>query len=243
MTEAYAYSYFDSQTHPLPIVHPLQRRMSPLQKAVLGAYHQLLQNFSFLLNEAEFQQAPIYFTSCSGEQEALQSCNSLIEQKAWPLSPKDFQHSVLNASLAYLSMVYQLHQPSFAFYEGYLGTDHILKLCDLRLRHKLDSCLILVHGEEGSATAARAEVLVIGQKSQAEGLKLVLSKQEESPSDALIFDEASLPLSLPFFGSAEGLYRSRKTKNLSGETYSYEWLPSTSDNGSSKPFRFLGKEE
>lgn len=143
---------------------PLFRRMTPLQKSVLLAFARLLEAHPDLLAMSPEAPPPIYFTSTFGEIGSMLRVTQAIDLKQLPVSPKDFQHSVLNASLAYLSMAYQWHQSTFALSGGYAAADATLYLAAHRLAGGIDSSSFLVHAAEWEEDQAQAEILFLNAR-------------------------------------------------------------------------------
>ena len=150
---------------------PLFRRMTPLQKSALLAVWSLGQRWPGLLAYLEQQSAPIFFTSAYGELGAMLRVTQTIHERQWPVSPKDFQHSVLNAAIAYLAMSHQWHQPAFALSGGYAAADTTLYLATQRIAGGIENCNVLIHAGETSTegkVGAQAEVLVFGDEARSE---------------------------------------------------------------------------
>ncbi len=143
---------------------PLWRRMTPLQKVVLSAMHKAMQTHKPLLERLSALEAPLYFTSAFGEVGAMLRVTQSLEENSLPISPKDFQHSVLNAALSYLAIEHKLHQAGFAISGGFASADVSLHLAARRIAAGLDAGAIVIHGHENGGSAgdnARAELLII----------------------------------------------------------------------------------
>jgi hypothetical protein len=168
MTSVYLNAWASADDQSIdPSLHsiPLFRRMTPLQKAVLQSLCVLGQRWPGIVDALTLSEAPVYFTSAFGEITAMLGVTGAIQREEWPVSPKDFQHSVLNAALAYLAISQAWHQSAFALSSGYATSDCTVYLATHRIKSGLESSNLLIHGAEvaeGDTVIARAEVLIFG---------------------------------------------------------------------------------
>ncbi|MBC7659160.1 MAG: beta-ketoacyl synthase chain length factor [Chitinophagaceae bacterium] len=152
--------------HPTLRLMPMWRRMTALQKSVMSVLVKAVTLDPALFEHLKHLDAPIYFTSAYGEVSAMLRVTQDIEANSLPISPKDFQHSVLNAAIAYLCMHQQSQQPGFALSGGYESQDLALHLAARRIAAGLDSAALIIHAHEWSDVDpknenARAELLVL----------------------------------------------------------------------------------
>jgi hypothetical protein len=138
------------------------RRMTALQKAIEVVVSAMKADqptaFAALWNNP---LVPVFFATAYGELTALFSLSGAILDRSLPVSPKDFQHSVQNASLAYLAMTEHLHNPMVSLSSGFLSADKAMFLVVRRLQAGLEPAALLIHGHEESKDCAEAECLVL----------------------------------------------------------------------------------
>lgn len=154
---------------------PLFRRMTALQKAVVLCYTQLSEAFPEAHALVLQAQAPLFLCSTYGELGPMLRVTKSIVDHDLPISPKDFQHSVLNAALSYLTMSQDWHQPGYALSGGFAGPDSTVYMAAKRIALGLDRANVIVHAHENFANAveAEAEVLILGhQPPPAGGFRL-----------------------------------------------------------------------
>jgi len=152
---------------------PLWRRMTPLQKAVMMCVHEAVKAQKKDFEKLAELEAPLYFASAYGELGAMLRVTQTIEANALPISPKDFQHSVLNAALSYAAIAQTFHQPGFAISGGFGSSDLTLHLAARRIAAGLDAGAVVLHGHEyGSHSPgqenARAELLILSGEPSAD---------------------------------------------------------------------------
>lgn len=206
---------------------PLWRRMTPLQKAVLSAYVRASQHnpkgFA-ALREAE---APIYFASAFGEVGAMLRLTDSIEENSLPVSPKDFQHSVLNAAIAYICMHQGSHQPGLAVSGGYASVDLALHLAARRIAGGLDEAAVVVHAHEWveSEDRARAELIVLSAQPAHAVWQLHSIQQSRTDGEtiALDYDERAADREVPWFLTEGKASLSRRVATSHGTLYALEW--------------------
>ncbi len=145
------------------------RRMTALQKAVVQVFSSLEEQRPELIALARHHNAPIFYSSAYGESSAMLQVTQAIMDHDLPVSPKEFQHSVQNAALAYLTMTHSMHHPSFALSGGYLSGDSCLQLASQRIFHGLDSLAFVIHAHEymssSRAEHAQAEILLLSNQA------------------------------------------------------------------------------
>ena len=152
--------------HPALKSIPLWRRMTALQKSVMAVLVKAVESDPILFENLKATGAPIYFTSAYGEVSAMLRVTQQIDANSLPISPKDFQHSVLNAAIAYLCIHQHSQQPGFALSGGYESQDLALHLASRRISAGLDSAAVIIHAHEWSdadpsTENAMAELLVL----------------------------------------------------------------------------------
>ncbi len=215
---------------------PLFRRMTPLQKSVLLAVWSLNQRWPGTLERLQEFAAPIYFTSAYGELGAMLRVTQTIHAQQWPVSPKDFQHSVLNAALAYLAMSHQWHQPAFAISGGFTAADSSLFLATQRIAGGTELCNVLVHAGEthrNSVDGAQAEVLICSDQAWSP-LSYRLAKQSWTRRDkvgpplphtqaARIFREEASDLTVPWLLEDKAPILHRHIETQLGQVLVTEW--------------------
>lgn len=204
----------------------LWRRMTALQKAVLSVYMQASESEPKLFLSLKESRAPIYFASAYGEAAAMYRITESIEDNSLPVSPKDFQHSVLNASIAYVSMQGAGHASGLAISGGFASADKALHLAARRISAGLDESIILLHGHEwvGPIESARAELLVLSAK--AAEAKFELEAFEESKGGIEIdpdHDELRDAGQIPWILSENRPDLIRQVRNLYNSVFLSRW--------------------
>lgn len=191
----------------LRVNSPYFRRMTALQKAVVQAFAALEAIAPEAMQKARAEEAPIFYSSAFGELSAMLHVTRSILDEDLPVSPKEFQHSVQNAALAYLSMTHNLHHPCYALSGGFLSADSCLRLAQDRIAYGLDSMAFVIHAHEylqnETATEAQAEILLLSASADAalyqldfcrpgslddltEGTPEIFSEQDETISPWLL---------------------------------------------------------
>lgn len=179
---------------------PLWRRMTALQKAVMAVLVKAVDQDAELFQNLIATEAPIYFTSAYGEVSAMLRVTQEIHADTLPISPKDFQHSVLNAAIAYLCMYQKSQQPGFAISGGFESQDLALHLAARRVASGLDNSALIIHAHEWSDSDpknenAKAELLVVSPQREARSLYSLVSidqfydRPEAYERDASHYDE------------------------------------------------------
>lgn len=185
MKTVYLRAAFDATLeNPLPELQaiPLLRRMTPLQRSVMSLLMRALETQRSFFEEAA--DAPIYFTSMYGELGAMLRVTQDLEANSLPVSPKDFQHSVLNASIAYLCMQQRSHQAGFAISGGYESPDLTLELAARRIAAGLDRAAFVIHAhEEADFQNARAELLILSDSREDSLYELSRLERDFPPFD------------------------------------------------------------
>jgi hypothetical protein len=151
----------------------LWRRMTPLQKAVMLCLIKMQEQSPEILARFREAEAPIYLSSAYGEISPMLRVTENIEANSLPVSPKDFQHSVLNASIAYYCMQIASHQAGYAISGSYESADLALQLAARRIDAGLDASAVVIHAEEtllAGGEAARAEILFLDSKRPTQAL-------------------------------------------------------------------------
>ncbi|RYZ57984.1 MAG: hypothetical protein EOP07_08320 [Proteobacteria bacterium] len=211
---------------------PLWRRMTPLQKAVMLGLVKLDEKFPELLQACKTSEAPIYMSSAYGEISPMLRVTESIAEQSLPVSPKDFQHSVLNAAIAYFCMQIATHQAGFAISGSFESPDMALQLAARRIDSGFDHGAIVIHAEElmsASAESARAEILVLGGEKSARSIAK-LSRFDQSHHDFLQgqepkahdFDEGS-ERRIAWLLDDGQIQEKRRLRNRDGDMFSSEW--------------------
>lgn len=210
----------------------LWRRMTPLQKAVMLCLLKLEEKAPGLLHSYRTSEAPIYMSSAYGEISPMLRVTESIRENSLPVSPKDFQHSVLNASIAYYCMQIATHQAGFAISGSFESPDLAMQLAARRIEAGFDSGAMVIYAEETmspSLESARAEVLFLASERSADSIARLL-RLDQSHDD---FSQGQEPLAHDF---DEGLARSsawlltdgaiqprRRLRSRDGQIFSSEW--------------------
>ncbi|MCX6129646.1 MAG: beta-ketoacyl synthase chain length factor [Proteobacteria bacterium] len=206
------------------------RRMTILQKAVMKTFVQLSQKHPELLSRFRQQNGPIFYSSAYGELSPMIQVSEAILQRNLPISPKEFQHSVQNAALAYLAMSQNLHHPCYALAGGHLSGDNCLYLASQRLGVGLDTLSIIIHAHEYLAdqepARARAEILVLSTEASRESYKLAecsLNSDTTVPEKTLVIFEEDQPHTIPWLIGEQGPYLNRLVRSRGGESLVTRW--------------------
>ncbi|MGE0174558.1 MAG: beta-ketoacyl synthase chain length factor [Oligoflexales bacterium] len=145
--------------------YPLVRRMGDLQKSVVTFVEQLRRDqpetMATLLDD---KGASLHFATAGGEIKSLTAISENIIDRSLPVSPKEFQHSVHNASIAYVAMVEKINNPTFVTSCGFLSGAKALYYSASRIASGLDEKALLIHAEEYDDPQSDivAEVEVVG---------------------------------------------------------------------------------
>ncbi len=213
------------------------RRMTALQKAVLLSFARVAAAQPLALVYAREMQAPLYFTSTYGELGPMLRVTQSIIEHDLPVSPKDFQHSVLNASVAYLAMNHAWHQAAFAFSGGFMAPDSTLHLASRRIESGLERACIVIHAHEHQSKQtddAEAEILILGSQ-QPDSPYLTLDESrwtvaEETFAEAdpgrRIFREEDSNASIPWLIEDGKLLRKRLLMSRTRQALVTTWIPS-----------------
>jgi signal transduction histidine kinase len=216
----------------LRLASPFFRRMTALQKSVVQAFAALDAMAAEAMQKARARQAPIFYSSGYGELGAMLQVTRAIADSDLPVSPKEFQHSVQNAALAYLSMTHEIRHPCYALSGGFLSGDNCLQLAQLRMTHGLDSMSFVIHAHEylddKRADRAQAEILLLSSESA--GAIRVLDFCRDGTLDDFtsispeIFTEADSRIP-PWLLNQGYPAAARLVRSLSGESLVTQWLP------------------
>ena len=160
------YSFSLKSDSPPVASHELVRRMSPLQRALLGAMETFSRHegeaFKYVIKDSNF---PIYFATSLGELDANLKVTDALRDSSIPLSPTAFQNSVHNAAPGCLAIIYGIHSPSLTFSSGYASPDRVLLLAQQHLDLGLHDCICIAAGNENypkeAEEAAFAELFVL----------------------------------------------------------------------------------
>lgn len=216
----------------LRLASPFFRRMTALQKAVVQAFAALDAMAPDAMQKARECKAPIFYSSGFGELGAMLQVTRAIADSDLPVSPKEFQHSVQNAALAYLSMTHTIRHSCYALSGGFLSADNCLQLAQLRLAHGLDSMGFVIHAHEyldqAGADRARAEILLLSRSS--EGALRVLDFCRDGTLDDFVSTSPEIFIEddsrIPPWLLNQGLpAAARLVRSLSGESLVTQWLP------------------
>jgi 3-oxoacyl-(acyl-carrier-protein) synthase len=218
----------------LRLASPFFRRMTSLQKAVVQAFAALSALVPDAMQKARASKAPIFYSSGFGELSAMLQVTRAIADTDLPVSPKEFQHSVQNAALAYLSMTHEIRHPCFALSGGFLSADNCLQLAQLRIMHGLDSMAFVIHAHEyldhAGADRAQAEILLLSAENE-HALRVLnfcrdgtLDDFPSTSPEIYTEDDSRIPPWLLNQGSPAA---ARLVRSLSGESLVTQWLPIT----------------
>jgi len=216
----------------LRLASPYFRRMTALQKAVVQAFAALDAMAPAVMIQAREHNAPIFYSSGFGELGAMLKVTQAIADHDLPVSPKEFQHSVQNAALAYLSMTHSLRHPCYALSGGFLSADNCLQLAQQRLTYGLDTMSFVIHAHEfldqTGADRAQAEILLLS--SSRENAQHCLdfcregSLEDFTGASPEIFteDDSRIP---PWLLNHGRPATARLVRSISGESLVTQWLP------------------
>jgi hypothetical protein len=217
----------------LRLASPFFRRMTALQKVVVQAFAALDAMATEAMQKARACNAPIFYTSGYGELGAMLHVTRAIADSDLPISPKEFQHSVQNAALAYLSMTHEIRHPCYALSGGFLSGDNCLQLAQLRMTHGLDAMSFVVHAHEylddhNRAERAQAEILLLSSDS-AGALRVLDFCRDGTLEDFTSIspeihteDDSRIP---PWLLNQGHPAAARLVRSLSGESLVTQWLP------------------
>ncbi|WP_141731494.1 beta-ketoacyl synthase chain length factor [Oligoflexus tunisiensis] len=216
----------------LRLASPFFRRMTALQKAVVQAFAALEAQAPDGMIKARECKAPIFYSSGFGELGAMLQVTRAIADADLPVSPKEFQHSVQNAALAYLSMTHGIRHPCYALSGGFLSADNCLQLAQLRMTHGLDALSFVIHAHEyldqTGAHRAQAEILLLSCDPD-HALRVLDfcrdgSLEDFSSASPEIYteDESRIP---PWLLNQGLPAAARLVRSLSGESLVTQWLP------------------
>jgi 3-oxoacyl-(acyl-carrier-protein) synthase len=219
----------DSQ---IRLASPYFRRMTSLQKSVVQAFAALDALAPDAMQKAREQEAPIFYSSGFGELGAMLQVTRAIADHDLPVSPKEFQHSVQNAALAYLSMTHGIRHSCYALSGGFLSADNCLQLAQLRMTHGLDTMSFVIHAHEylgpNGADRAQAEILLLGHQNE-KALQVLefcrpgtLDDFISSSPEIFTEDESRIP---PWLLNQGRPLAARMVRSLSGESLVTQWLP------------------
>ncbi len=171
--------------------HPLARRMSPLQKAGLMAWHHFTQNrkdlFAALISDAT---VPFFYATSFGETRAIFDVAGSVIRKELPVSPVSFQHSVENAAAGYVTIIHKLNNAGITLPNGFFALDKGLFFADKLLKANIYASLILMFANEfpfdGKGTA-EVELIVLGANKEGQNhfkLSLIETIEHTPPPSA-----------------------------------------------------------
>lgn len=172
--------------------HPLERRMTPLQRAVLSCLHKQRErepgSFAKLFHQVG---CPVYFASGFGEFGSFIAEAQLINAKSLPVSPLAFQHSVQNCALGYFSILNGLHTGNLAISSGLLSLDKAIHLAYAHIKAGSLRAVCIVAADEtgasGSGLLSAAESFVLHDQSLCAELPALFSV------DSVTFELGSPP--------------------------------------------------
>jgi hypothetical protein len=125
--------------------HPLARRMTVLQRAVVEVVLDLeVRSPDVFASGIRESGAPVYFGTSLGEFASNLALLGAFERCELPLSPTSFQHSVHNCPAGYLSIVLRLCNPMTTLAGGADVGFKALRLAETSLRCDPDSRFALV---------------------------------------------------------------------------------------------------
>jgi hypothetical protein len=125
--------------------HPLARRMTILQRAVVEVVLDLeARSPEVFASGIRESGAPVYFGTSLGEYASNLALLGAFERCELPLSPTSFQHSVHNCPAGYLSIVLKLGNPMTTLTGGADVGFKALRLAETSLRCDPDSRFALV---------------------------------------------------------------------------------------------------
>lgn len=164
-------NYFDffeyKEGNDLPDYHKLQRRMSFLQKSMIGVTDRAINSipldlFGVMANDCN---ADILFTTSFGELFSVGKIATMIFQKDLPISPVAFQHSVNNAAAGYLSIIHGHHKGIMVSGSGGLELDKAIFKIFFKCKYNPYQHYILIHcdeslREDGSVLSGRSYLLI-----------------------------------------------------------------------------------
>lgn len=212
----------------LRISSPFLRRMTALQKAVVQSFAALEQDAPEAMRRARAVEAPLYYSSAYGELSAMLQVTRAIVDHDLPVSPKEFQHSVQNAALAYLAMTHEIHHPCYALSGGFLSADTCLQLAQQRVRSGLDAMAFVIHAHEYlDSASAQAEILLLSNVHTHADLQLDFCRfgtlaDFEYPYPEIFVESDSK--TAPWILNQGRPAPARLCRTLSGESLVTQWL-------------------
>ncbi|MDQ3233752.1 MAG: hypothetical protein M3Q07_18195, partial [Pseudobdellovibrionaceae bacterium] len=167
-----------------------------------------------------------------GELSAMLQVTRAIMDHDLPVSPKEFQHSVQNAALAYLSMTHSIRHPCYALSGGFLSADNCLQMAQQRIAYGLDSMGFVIHAHEylgqNGADRAQAEILLLSHHAEHAWRVLDFCRDGALEDFTIhrpeIFTEHDSRI--PPWLLNQGIpAAARMVRSLSGESLVTQWLP------------------
>jgi len=216
----------------LRLASPFFRRMTALQKSVVQAFAALDALAPDAMRKARAHEAPIFYYSGFGELGHMLQVTRAIADHDLAVSPKEFQHSVQNAALAYLSMTHGIRHSCYALSGGFLSADNCLQLAHMRMTHGLDAMSFVIHAHEylgpKGADRAQAEILLLANQNE-NALQLLdfcrngtLDDFVSSSPEIFTEDDSRIP---PWLLNQGHPFAARMVRSLSGESLVTRWLP------------------
>lgn len=129
--------------------HPLQRRMTNLQKAMIGVFDRLEDHQGYSLREKiTGDKISVSFTTTFGELRAIRAIADTIRINDLPVSPLSFQHSVNNAAAGYFGMINKNFSGICVTGTGILSLDKALYRIGKKIQNSPDRDHLLIHCDE-----------------------------------------------------------------------------------------------
>jgi hypothetical protein len=129
--------------------HPLERRMTQLQRAALHCLQSMKQSQAEIFDLVFHQMgSPVYLASAFGEFGSFLAESRLINARSLPVSPAAFQHSVQNCALGYFSILNGLHTGHLAISSGPLSLDKAIHLAFSQIEAGALQAVCIVAAEE-----------------------------------------------------------------------------------------------
>ena len=179
---------------PLTFSHPLARRMTPMQKALLEVVHRMRSSAADVFARAMVDGGcAVFFATALGEFSSNLGMLEGLRKGELPLSPTAFQHSVHNCPAGYLSIVFGLKNPMTTLCGGAQSSWKALILASSHVRRETEStrrqafAFVLVADEIPKASAdafARGSLLGADEGApvaRAEALLLASEPAEAAP--------------------------------------------------------------
>ena len=216
--------------------HPLARRMTPLQRAAVGIFvragRRSADTWEAMLKNCECE---ILFTTAYGEVSSNFGVCHATAHNQFPMSPKDFQHSLNNAAAGYLALTQGISQNILTITHGFLSVDKALFYAAHRLlQQSTIKHVVVVHANEylwpGSSLMAKAEIFVLGREATTGAYELVNCDGGTQPcgAECTTFRETSADSNEPCLAAYFDLPRDKDTyRRLAidsvGDTHYSEW--------------------